>query len=279
MATLMAAAFAMIACYALGQVSQLVPVARGPIIALVAVLVMMACRYYRVVPPAALFFVMAAAIGAYAPGVITDVPVKLGVFALGSIGAVVIGFFYSAHILRFRDPLPSVPPPEDLLDEVVIEPLLIGLFVGLSLAAAQLLALDKPYWVPISCLAVIQGVTLRAVWNRQVHRIVGTIIGLGLTWLLVSYAADPWAIAAAVIVLTFCIETAIVRHYAFAAIFITPMTILLAEASTLGQSSSSALINARLVDTVVGCLFGLIGGICIHNASLRQFIRRIMRRS
>lgn len=277
MATIMAAAFAMIACYALGQLGQLVPLARVPIITLVAVCVTMACRYYRVVPPGPLFFVMATAIGAYAPGDVADVPSKLGVFALGSIGAVIVAFLYNTHILRFRNPLPASPPPDDLLDSVVIDSLIIGLFAGLSLGTAQLLALDKPYWAPVSCLAVIQGITLRAVWNRQSHRIIGTMIGLAVTWALVFYAADPWASAIAVTLLTFCVETAIVRHYAFAAIFITPLTILLAEASTLGHAGSSALIAARFADTVVGSLIGLAGGICLHSPTFRQKLGRWLR--
>ena len=276
MVTVMAAAFAMIACFALGQASQFIPMARGPIIALVAALVTMACRYYRVVPPGSLFFVMAAAIGAYMPGG-ADAPARLGVFALGTIGAVVITFVYSAHILRFRDPLPAQAPPDDLLDFAVIDALIIGLFVGLSLGAAQLLGIEKPYWAPVSCLAVIQGINLRAVWNRQAQRIIGTMIGLAVTWALVRHATDPWAIAIAVTVLTFCIETAIVRHYAFAAIFITPLTILLAEASTLGHSSSSALMLARFADTVTGSLLGLAGGVCIHNVALRRMLRRLLR--
>lgn len=279
MATIMAAAFAMIACFALGQLSQLVPIARGPIIALVAVLVTMACRYYRVIPPGSLFFVMATAIGAYTPGDIVDAPARLGVFALGTIGAVIVAFLYSMHILRFRAPLPASPPPDDLLDFVVIDSLIIGLFVGLSLGAAQILGLDKPYWVPVSCLAVIQGINLRAVWNRQAHRIIGTMIGLAVTWMLVRHAADSWAIAIAVTVLTFCIETAIVRHYAFATIFITPLTILLAEASILGHAGSSALIVARFTDTVIGSLIGLAGGICLHNSAARQMLRRRLRAS
>jgi len=277
MTTLMAVGFGMIACYALGQLSHLVPVARAPIITLVAICVTMACRYYRVVPPGSLFFVMATAIGAYTPGDIAEAPLKLGVFALGSIGAVSVAFLYNVHILRFREPLPISPPPPDLLDSVVIDSLLIGLFVGLSLGAAQLLALDKPYWVPVSCLAVIQGINLRAVWNRQAHRIIGTMIGLCATWVLARYAADPWAAAIAITVLTFCIETAIVRHYAFAAIFITPLTILLAEATTLGHADSATLIVARFADTVVGSLIGLAGGMCLHNAALRGLLRRWLR--
>jgi hypothetical protein len=276
MVTVMAAAFAMIACFALGQLSQFVPLARGPIIALVAAFVTMACRYYRVVPPGSLFFVMAAAIGAYTSG-LADAPARLGVFALGTIGAVMVTFPYSIHILRLRSALPASPPPEDLLDFVVIDSLIIGLFIGLSLAAAQIMGTDKPYWAPISCLAVIQGVNLRAVWNRQTHRIIGTLIGLALTWVLVRQATDPWVIAVVIMVLIFCIETAVVRHYAFAAIFITPLTILLAEASTLGHSSSSALIMARFADTVTGSLIGLAGGACIHNAALRRTLRRLLR--
>lgn len=274
MVTLMAAAFGMTTCYALGQLSHLVPEARLPIIALVATLVTMACRYYRVGPPGPLFFVMAATIGAYTPGSIEDVPAKLGLFALGTMGAVIVAFLYSLHILRFRVPLPALRRPEDLIDTVVIEALIIGLFVGLSLGAAQLLGIEKPYWAPVSCLAVIQGVNLRAVWSRKIQRIVGTMIGLGVTWLLVRYAADPWAIAITITGLTFLIEMAIVRHYAFAAIFITPVAILLAEASTLGLVDSSALIAARFADTVVGALIGLAGGMCLHSPAFRQKVRR-----
>jgi uncharacterized membrane protein YccC len=124
---------------------------------------------------------------------------------------------------------------------------------------------------------VIQGVNLRAVWNRKAHRIIGTMIGLAVTWVLVRHAADPWVIAIAVTVLTFCIETAIVRHYAFAAIFITPLTILLAEASTLGHSDSSTLILARFADTVIGTVFGLAGGVCIHSIPLHRIFRRLLR--
>jgi hypothetical protein len=276
MITVAVAAVGMIACYALGQLSQLVPGARAPIIALVAAFVTMACRYYRVVPPGSLFFVMATAIGAYTPGDVAGAPSRLGAFALGTLGAVIVAFLYNIHILRFRDPSPT-SPPDDLSDGAVIDSLIIGLFVGLSLGAAQVLGLAKPYWTPVSCLAVIQGINLRAVWSRQAHRIIGTVIGLAVTWVLVRYAADPWAIAIAITVLTFCIETAIVRHYAFAAILIAPLTILLAEASSLGHVSSTALITARFADTVIGALIGLLGGICIHNATLRQLLRRWLR--
>ncbi len=123
---------------------------------------------------------------------------------------------------------------------------MIGAFVGLSLAIAQALQLDRPYWVPVSCLAVIQGVSLRAVWNRQLQRVLGTAIGMLLAWSLLSLPLDPWRIALLVILLVFVIESLVVRHYGLAVIFITPLTILLAEAATLGAAPLAELIAVAL---------------------------------
>jgi uncharacterized membrane protein YccC len=143
---------------------------------------------------------------------------------------------------------------------------------------AQLLHLEKPYWVPISCLAVIQGMNLRAIWNRQLHRILGTSIGLLVAWGLLWLGLQDWGMALAMMLLTFIVETAVVRHYGFAAIFITPLTLLLAEAATMGQAAPTVLMQARLVDTVVGCLVGLAGGACLHSGRLRKFLLPRMRR-
>lgn len=278
MVSLMACAFAMAACYALGVMSHLVPPLMMLVLTFTAILVTMACRFYRVGIPGSLFFIMAASIGAYSPGDVLDVPLKVGLLTMGCLLACLIAFFYSLHILRRRKPRPVEPLPPPTFDFVVFDSVVIGAFVGLSLALAQLLQLEKAYWVPVSCLAVIQGMSLRAVWDRQVHRLVGTGIGLLLSWGLLSLPLDKWTISLAMIVLAFVIEIAVVRHYGFAAIFITPLTILLAEASTLGQGSAAQLIQARFYDTLLGCLVGLLGGVCLHSPRFRAAVGGPMRR-
>lgn len=278
MVSLMACAFAMAACYALGVMSHLVPPVMMLVLTFTAILVTMACRFYRVGIPGSLFFIMAASIGAYSPGNVLDVPLKVGLLTMGCLLACLIAFFYSLHILRRRAPRPVEPLPPPTFDFVVFDSVVIGAFVGLSLALAQLLQLEKAYWVPVSCLAVIQGMSLRAVWDRQVHRLVGTGIGLLLSWALLSLPLDKWTISLVMIVLAFVIETAVVRHYGFAAIFITPLTILLAEASTLGQGSAAELIQARFFDTLLGCLVGLLGGVCLHSPRFRAAVGGPMRR-
>ena len=111
---------------------------------------------------------------------------------------------------RPRGPIPVIERPS--FNYVWLDSIIIGLLVGISLAIAQPLALDKANWVPVSCLAVLQGVTLRASWNRTMHRILGTTLGLGVTWALLPVLKDGWAIALAITLLTFLIETAVVRH-------------------------------------------------------------------
>jgi hypothetical protein len=278
MVSIMACAFALIACYTLGLMSHFFPLLMMPMLIFIAILATMLCRFYALGVPGSLFFIMAAAIGAYSPLDVPQVPIMVGLLTMGTLLACLIALFYSLYTLRLRAPVPVSPLPPPSFDFVVFDSVVIGVFVGISLALAQVLHLQKAYWVPVSCLAVIQGVSLRAVWTKQMHRILGTSVGLLLAWGLLSLPMDKWSISLTMMVLTFVIETVVVRHYAFATIFITPLTILLAEAISLGQGSPTALVQARLFDTVLGCLVGLIGGICLHNPRFRDVVGRQMRR-
>ena len=278
MVWLMACAFGMSASYALGLMTHFLPLARVGVLALIATLVTMVCRFYRVGPPGSLFFIMAAAIGAYTPGMVEEIPLRVGLLTMGALLAGLIAFVYSLRILRLQaaDPVPPLPAPT--FDFVVFDAVMIGVFVGLSLAIAQALQLDRPYWVPVSCLAVIQGVSLRAVWNRQLQRVLGTAIGMLFAWALLSLPLDAWRIGLLVILLVFVIESLVVRHYGLAVIFITPLTILLAEAATLGHAPLAELIASRFIDTLLGCVVGLVGGICLHSPRFREVVGGPMRK-
>jgi hypothetical protein len=258
--------------------SHFFPSLMMPVLAFVAVLVTMVCRFYGLGPPGSLFFIMAASIGAYTPIELAQLPLMVGLIFMGSLLACLIGFFYSLQMLRLRPPQPVAPLPAPTFDFVVFDSIVIGLFVGISLVLAQMLQLQKAYWVPVSCLAVIQASSLRAVWTKQLHRVIGTSIGLLVAWGILLLPLDRWSIPLIMMALTFVIEFTVVRHYAFAAAFITPLTILLAEAGTLGQAPASTLIHARFFDTVVGCLVGLVGGICLHSPGFRAVTGRQMRR-
>jgi di/tricarboxylate transporter len=80
-------------------------------------------------------------------------------------------------------------------------------------------------------------------------------------------------------VLQFIIEMLVVRHYALAVIFITPMTFFLAEMGRDMQAPPSQLIMARVLDIVIGSLVGLIGGMLLHNKKLHQRTGRQIRKT
>ena len=207
-----------------------------------------------------------------------QIPLRVGLLTMGALLASAIAFLYSLNILHLQAPEPVAPLPPPTFDFVVFDAVMIGAFVGLSLAIAQALQLDRPYWVPVSCLAVIQGVSLRAVWNRQLQRVLGTAAGMLLAWGLLSLPLDPWRIALLVIALAFTIEILVVRHYGLAVIFITPLTLLLAEAATLGHAPIADLIQSRFIDTLLGCVVGLVGGVCLHSARFRDVVGGPLRR-
>ena len=137
MVVLLACAFALIASYAAGVVSQLCPPATVPALTLTAILVTMVSRYYCMPPPGSFFFVMAASVGAHTPGGILDVPLKVGLLTMGCLLASLIAFLYSLIMLRRQAPRPIPALPAPTFDFVVFDAVIIGLFVGIALALAQ----------------------------------------------------------------------------------------------------------------------------------------------
>lgn len=278
MVALMTCAFGMIACYALGVISHFLPLLIIFMLTFIAILVTMVCRYYALGPPGSLFFVMAAAVGAYSPISVLQVPLFVGLLALGTVLACLIAFFYSIFQLRRQPPPPLVALPAATFDFVVFDAIVIGSFVGISLVLAHVLELQRAYWVPISCLAVIQGVTMRAVWNKQVQRIIGTGIGLLLAWPMLALPVDKWGVSLLIMLLAFVIEFLVVRHYGLAVIFITPLTVLLTEATDLGHAAAAVVIQARFFDIVLGSVIGLLGGVCLHSPRFRTVVGAPIRR-
>lgn len=277
MMMLLAASFGMVACYAVGALTQFWPAAMIAALTLIAMVVNMVCRCYRLGPPGSLFFIMATAIAAYTPGRIEDVPLRVGMVALGSLVACLVAFAYSLHMTRVAPPPPETELPKPKFDFVVYDSVIIGLFVGISLLVAELLQLQRPYWVPVSCLAIIQGASLRAAWSRQMHRILGTAVGLCVAWVLLALPLNVWTLSLVMMALSFGIETLVVRHYASAVVLITPLTIFLAEAPHLGQGYPAAVIEARFLDTVIGAFIGALGAVLLHNQRIRPLLSRWMR--
>ncbi|WP_126973382.1 FUSC family protein [Gynurincola endophyticus] len=228
---------------------------------------------YRLPAPGNFFFIMVASIGCFMPYNPQTILLKMSILSAGALWACLLGFLYALYITRKFPHQPKAKTPPKRKDVSTVESILIGIIMGASILASHALKLPNPYWVPISCLAIIQGINQRIVWHRTIQRIIGTIIGLGIAWLLLKINHHPLFLGVCIMVLQFLIELFIVRNYGLAVIFITPMTIFLAEAGAFSTLQPDELFVYRFIDILVGAMIGALGGILIHSQKLYAHTR------
>lgn len=200
------------------------------------------------------------------PKGIETIAASVGNLALGVIIACTIGLIYSLITLREKD-------GQDNITESII----FGATIGISLLVANLLQMENPYWVPISCMAVMQGISTSHVWERALHRVLGTIIGLGLTWFVLLLPLNIWQVCICIIILQIIVEFLVVRNYGLAAVFITMLTIFLAEPNIALTEHSNLLIKARLIDTLIGSTIGALGGWMLFHEKIHFYTKRQIR--
>ncbi len=274
--TVMAWGFAMSLCFALGLIAQQVPLLKLPIFTLMAFGIVIFGRYYRQPPPAGLFVMMAGAIALFIPLPLEDILRATGLVMLGSSFALVMALLYSLFLLATR---PATPTPIYSYEpDTITESVIVASFVSLALLIAVTLQLSNPYWAAVSCFLIIQGIHLRTMWIKQIHRLLGTVLGVVLASWMLSWGLSIWGVALAILIMMLCIETLVDRHYGLAVIFITPLTIFIAEYGSglpFSESAYQEVIRTRLFDTVIGCLVGLSGGVVMHSTNLRIPLRRI----
>lgn len=140
-------------------------------------------------------------------------------------------------------------------------PMRIALRVGAAAlicgGVGALMGLDRAYWaIAAAVLVLYQGLDLTRALQRGLERTLGTFVGLALAAALLAAHPHGLVLAAIVTILQFLIEIVVVRNYALATVFITPIALVVAEATT-PSVDIGALLFDRGVDTALGCLVGL----------------------
>lgn len=258
----MACAAALWACFVAGVAARVLP--GGTVLAplLVAAAATAACRRAAVAPPGSVFFVMAAAIGVHVPAGASGLPAHALAFGAGIAWAGAVAAVYLRSTAATHRATPPVAADQPVQWHEVLA---VAAAIGTAGALAEALRLDRPYWATVSCVAVMQGSTLRAVWDRQLHRVLGTVAGLVLAWALLALPLSPLTRPLPVFVLAFATEVLIVRHYGLAVICVTPLAILMSEAAAPMAATPGAVLRARLLDTMLGCAVGLLAAWAMHH--------------
>ncbi|MBC9719030.1 FUSC family protein [Streptomyces sp. TRM66268-LWL] len=132
----------------------------------------------------------------------------------------------------------------------------LAVCLGLAQTVASLSGLPRSGWLVLTVALVVRP-GLGTVPARLVLRAAGTTAGvlLGLAAMAV-FPAGWWRIAVTV-VLTGLLQAYARRNYALQTLFLTPVMLLLAD--PLGQAGS-AVPEARLLDTLIGCGIAFVCG-------------------
>ncbi|RYU93803.1 FUSC family protein [Emticicia agri] len=279
MLTLLVCAFGFIMSFAVGIAFSFNPYLSALVLGIYAFSVNWLTNYFRLSPPGNFFFVMIASMASCMPFDLLAIPTKVGLIALGTMGGFVFAMGYSLYIVRRYPDKMKDPGIRKRHYTNLTESIIIGLFIAISLLTGHIFRLDNPYWIPVSCLAIMQGLNVVQVGQRSFHRIVGTFIGMGFSWLLLQLNLSTLQICISIIVLQFIIEVLVVRHYALAVIFITPMTVFLIELSRGTAIDANRVIAARFLDIFIGSLIGVVGGWLLHNQKLHRKAERQLRKT
>ncbi|ADZ90577.1 FUSC family protein [Marinomonas mediterranea] len=260
--TLSLCSFGFIFCFMVGSLSTFVSWLPPFALSLAMFLVVIMSRYYLLPPPGSFFFVLVTTISIAMPFDLPSLPTNIGLLAIGGMTSCVACFVYS--LLTGANTLPKTEIKLDArVNAIVLEALFVSVFVGGSYGIALALQMNNPYWVPISCAAILQGATFRQVWHRKIHRIMGTLVGMLLASAIFFFHPNAWVLAFLILILQFAIEMLIAKNYGYAVIFITPLTVIMAEVTNT-QVSPALLLEYRIFDIVFGSIIGFVGGTIFH---------------
>lgn len=227
---------------------------------------------YKAAPPRSFFFVLIVSMSSCMPFQPALIPEKVGLIALSTIFTCIVAIVYTMYrsfkgLIKDED---MVTDQSKSFSADSWEAVIFGFFMFLALGIGKLFEFSNPYWIAISCAAVMQGASLYHIWQRTFHRVLGTFIGLGLAWVVVQVISTPLQMIAAMLCLQFIIEMLITRKYVWAVMFITPFTILLSEASRMGAVDVNTLISLRFYEIAIGSILGAFGGWVLHKEKVRH---------
>jgi uncharacterized membrane protein YccC len=122
--------------------------------------------------------------------------------------------------------------------------------------ARQTLPIERPYWVLLT-VAIVLKPDFGSVFTRAVQRGAGTLLGVLLGSLLLTFVPRNGWVLVAMAVAAGALPWARAANFGLFSVFQTPLIILLLD---LVAPSGAGLVGARLVDTLIGCGIVLVFG-------------------
>ncbi|PWV55453.1 MULTISPECIES: FUSC family protein [Nocardiopsis] len=150
-----------------------------------------------------------------------------------------------------------------LSGDSLIRPTALRMWLTVTLAGAFGLSmgLDHYYWVALTTTAVLQGGNVVLTLNRSVQRSLGTLLGVlgGVALLTLDLPLVVVILAAGL--LQGATQLVVGRNFFYGSVLLTPMALLLSY--TANPYPVTELAGSRIIDTLVGSAFGLVGALLL----------------
>lgn len=224
---------------------------------------------FRVGPPGPVFFVLVYGLAGNITAVVDGARINPpGSFLAAMAGGALFSYLLALTPLLRRVererpvralgelfPGPWIGPGER---ELILRVLVVA--VAGTLLSMLLLDPHRAYWTVSAGIAVV-GLSASRSYSlgRGLHRMVGTLLGAALALLVAPLGADPLLFVLLLTGLQFVIELVVVRNYALALVFITPLVLLITGVAT-GAEDISAAAWERVLDTVIGSAIAILTG-------------------
>jgi hypothetical protein len=219
---------------------------------------------FGVGPPGVLFPVLVGGVASHlaAPvalgGAAVDGWLVLGLIATGSViaYAVVVAPLVIPRV-RAADAERHGESLRFSLDEptrVILIRIVIAALIAAAIAAP--LGIHRAYWVTLTIVAILQnGHRVRLTALRGIHRLLGTLVGVGLFAVIELAKPSGWGVVVVLVILQFLVEIVVIRNYGLALVLITPLALTI---SAQGAATPSSLVVDRVVDTLIGAGIAMI---------------------
>jgi hypothetical protein len=238
------------------------------------------CFGFRVGPPGTLFFVLVAGASNHLAAPVASQGAALA-------GGVVVGMVAVGCLIAYAVVLVPLLVPavrrravRDASDRKPVtfrlDPISRLMVFRLTIATAIAVAVSAPlgvhrvYWVLVTVVAILQADHhIRLTVLRGVHRVAGTLIGVGLFALIAVWNPSGLWLALLVAVLIFFAQLVLLSNYGLGLVLITPLALVIAAQ---GHSEPlTSIVGDRVIDTILG------GAIALAALMLSIVLRRIRR--
>jgi uncharacterized membrane protein YccC len=176
---------------------------------------------------------------------------------------------------RWRVLLADLTDPRSPAPAVALR---LGVAVGLAGALGYLVRAEHPTWIPLSAAAVLQGTNVALARQRALHRAAGTAVGVVAAAGVLALGPGLAGLIVLVAIFQLLAEAFILVSYGVAVVFITSLALLLLEIAGVG-AAVRGLLDARLVDTVLGCAIGFACGALILPRRSRSRLAAVQARA